>query len=169
MFRVEFAPVFGMAPLLVLELVELLLLELEELEELPVLGVAVGVAALELPVPELEELPVLGVAVGVAALLLEVPLLEVPLLDVPLLDVVPPVTGTPAPATLLLPILALKPILVSLSRKPRIICSQLARFAWGDPKFELLFVDELLPLLLLVVFVPRPATVASACCKANAY
>jgi len=163
----------------------LLVLELEELEELLVVGVAVGVVE-ELLAPgvavaaellELEELLVVGVAVGVIAELAPgvAVAAEVPELEELLELEVPPVTGTPPPATLLLLTLAVKPMLASLSCRPCIVCSQLAKSPWAEPKFVLLvldelLLDELLPLLLLfVVFAPRPATIASACLNAKAY
>lgn len=166
-----------------------------ELEEPLVVGVAVGVEVAELL--ELEEPLVVGVAVGVeVAELLE---LEEPLgvdvaAELPELELeleVPPVTGTPEPAILLplLAILALKPIAASLSRKPCIICNQVAKSCRADAEGRLfepllllvddeLLLDELLldePLLLLLfpllllVFMPWPATMASACLRAKAY
>ena len=165
----------GIVPL---ELEELELVP--ELEELPVPGVAVGVAAEELL--ELEELLVPGVAVGVVvavAELLELEELLVPgvavaelLLDVPLLEVVPPVTGTPAPATLLVLLtLLLKPMLTSFSRRPRIVCSHEARLPWAEPNCVLLLavLELLFDEFLLVVLVPPVLTMDSACPNAKAY
>ncbi len=117
-------PVLGMAAPLVLE-------ELLELEELLVVGVAVGVAELL----ELEELPVVGVAVAellLPELLEELLVVGVAVGDVALLELeelleleVPPVTGTPAPATLFMKLpVALTPRFSNFWRRPRSSCNQ---------------------------------------------
>ncbi len=111
-------------------------------------GVGVGVSVL------LDELLVPDVGVEVAELLLLEELLEVAVaagVEVAELELLleeleePPVTGRPAPATLLE--LLLKPMATSLSRRPRISCSHLAK---SDT-------------------VPWPATIDSACRRAKAY
>ena len=115
-FKVAWPPVLGIPALPVLELEELLVVgaAVGVVEELLAPGVAV--AALEL-----EELLVVGAAVGVVEELL------VPGVAVAAEAPVPPVTGTPPPATLLLLTLALKPMLASFSCRPRIICSHCAK------------------------------------------